>query len=86
MACKKAWKVYLIHHSHTDIGYTERQDKIMRYHCDFVMQAIDILNRIHDGRAEDAKGFVWQCENFWQVRNFYENAAEPYIRDFERYV
>lgn len=86
MACKKAWKVYLIHHSHTDIGYTERQDKIMRYHCDFVMQAIDILNRIHDGRAEDAKGFVWQCENFWQVRNFYENAPEPYIRDFERYV
>lgn len=86
MALKKAWKVYLIHHSHTDIGYTERQDKIMKYHCDFVMQAIDILNKIHDGKVKSAEGFVWQCENFWQVRNFYENAPEAYIRDFEAYV
>ena len=42
MACRKAWKVYLIHHSQTDIGYTERQDKIMRYHCYFVRQASDM--------------------------------------------
>ncbi len=24
MALKKDWTVYLIHHAHTDIGYTER--------------------------------------------------------------
>ena len=60
MALKKEWTVYLIHHSHTDIGYTERQDKIMRYHCDFIMQAIDILNKIHAGSLEGARGFVWQ--------------------------
>lgn len=86
MALKKTWTVYLIHHSHTDIGYTERQDKIMRYHCDFIIQAIDILNRIHAGEEKKAEGFVWQCENFWQVKNFYENASEEYIRDFEMYV
>ena len=58
----------------------------MRYHCDFIIQAIDILNRIHAGEEKKAEGFVWQCENFWQVKNFYENASEEYIRDFERYV
>ena len=36
---EKMWNVYLIHHSHTDIGYTERQEKIMRYHYDFIRQA-----------------------------------------------
>ena len=41
---EKMWNVYLIHHSHTDIGYTERQEKIMRYHYDFIRQAIEILD------------------------------------------
>lgn len=83
---KRQWTVYLIHHSHTDIGYTERQDKISRYHSDFICQAVDILNDIHSGRRQEAKGFVWQCENFWQVRNFYEHADERYKKDFEHYV
>lgn len=80
------WKIYLIHHSHTDIGYTERQDKIARYHSDFICQAIDILNEIHEGKRDEAKGFVWQCENFWQVKNFYETASESYRKDFEKYA
>lgn len=37
---EKMWNVYLIHHSHTDIGYTERQEKIMRYHYDFIRQRL----------------------------------------------
>ena len=47
---EKMWNVYLIHHSHTDIGYTERQEKIMRYHYDFIRQAIEILDDIHSGK------------------------------------
>lgn len=86
MSLKRQWKFYLIHHSHTDIGYTERQDKIISYHCDFIKQAIDILNDIHENHREDCEGFVWQCENYWQVKNFYEHASENYIRDFEKYV
>lgn len=86
MNLQKKWTVYLIHHSHTDIGYTERQDKIIRYHCDFIKQAVDILNDIHAGRREGCQGFVWQCENYWQVKNFYDHASPAYIADFEKYV
>ncbi len=86
MNLKKKWEIYLIHHSHTDIGYTERQDKIIHYHSDFIKQAIDILNDIHSNPEEDKKGFVWQCENFWQVRNFYAHADKEYTRAFEKYV
>ncbi|WP_312369360.1 hypothetical protein [Lachnoclostridium sp.] len=86
MELKRKWKIYLMHHSHTDIGYTERQDKIATYHVDFMKQAIDILHEIHESNSEEYKGFVWQCENHWQVENFYQCASEQYIRDFENYV
>ncbi len=86
MDLKKQWKVYLIQHSHTDIGYTERQDKIISYHCDFIRQAVDILNDIHENNRKEYEGFVWQCENYWQGKNFYAHASEEYIRDFEKYV
>lgn len=86
MNLKRKWKICLIHHSHTDIGYTERQDKITSYHVDFIKQAIDILNEIHQSESEEYKGFVWQCENHWQVEQFYKSASKKYIKDFEKYV
>jgi len=86
MELNKNWKIFLIHHSHTDIGYTDRQDKIIRYHCDYLNQVIDILNNLHYNDKKEIVNFVWQCENYWQVKNFYEQAPEPYKKDFEKYV
>lgn len=83
---RKQLKIALIHHSHTDIGYTQRQDKIGTYHSDFIRQAVHILNDIHSKNMEEYKGFVWQCENFWQVEKFYENAAGEEKDAFEEYV
>lgn len=59
----KNWTIFLIHHSHTDIGYTERQEKLMNYHKDFIVQAINILDDIHSGKLQGCQGFKWQCEN-----------------------
>lgn len=86
MRPNKQWDVYVIHHSHTDIGYTERQDKIIRYHCDYIRQAVDILNDLHRNNRQEYQGFVWQCENYWQVKNFYAHAPQEYREDFENYV
>lgn len=86
MKSKKTWNVYLIHHSHTDIGYTERQEKLMRYHYDFIRQAIDILDDIHENSRTDYEGFVWQCENYWQIENFYEMADKNYCSKLEHYI
>lgn len=82
----KTWKIFIIHHSHTDIGYTERQDKIIRYHYYFIKQAIEILDKIHNGELKDCEGFKWQCENYWQVENFYSYATKKEIHKFEEYV
>lgn len=77
---KKKWDIYLIMHSHTDIGYTARQEKIMLMHADFIRQAMAILD------SGQHPGFKWQCENFWQVENFIQRASEAEVKRFESYV
>lgn len=77
---KKTWTVYILQHSHTDIGYTDRQEEIMDYHIHYIKEAIDILN---SGQSE---GFKWICEGLWGVEQFWQQASEAYRRDFIRYV
>ncbi len=62
--------LFLIHHSHTDIGYTHRQETIRRYHIGFIRQALAILEQ----RGLDS-GFRWQCEGFWGVEQFLAAAS-----------
>lgn len=83
---KKHWTMHVIHHSHTDIGYTERQEKLERYHVDFIRQAVAILDRIHSGEKPQWKGFKWTCENLWQVERFLEQAPQREIDAFAAYV
>ena len=58
----------------------------MRYHYDFIRQAIEILDDIHSGKTTGCDGFVWQCENHWQIENFYQMADEELKKKFEAYV
>jgi len=82
----KPWKIYAIHHSHTDVGYTERQEKIQQYHVDFIRQVLHILREIHSGRRPDWKGFKWVCETFWPVETFLSKASDQEKIEFEEAV
>ena len=66
------WKIFLIHHTHTDIGYTDCQENICFEHYRFLMQAVEFSEL----GEEKHTGFRWQCENFWQIENFLGYAAE----------
>jgi hypothetical protein len=79
-------KLLVVHHSHTDIGYTEPQERLELYHANFINQAISILDNLHLGKLEGCEGFKWQCENQWQVENFYKSATNEQKKKFERYV
>ncbi|CAM4005909.1 glycoside hydrolase [Saccharibacillus endophyticus] len=72
----KKWKIYVIHHSHTDIGYTERQEKIEQYHVDFIRQALEICEAARTEKRPEWQGFKWTCETFWAVERFLESASE----------
>jgi hypothetical protein len=79
-------KLLIIHHSHTDIGYTEPQERLKLYHVNFINQAISILDDLHDGKLEGCEGFTWQCENHWQIENYYKSASDEHKRKFEKFV
>jgi hypothetical protein len=54
--------LYVIYHSHIDIGYTERQERIADYHADFTKQAVEkVLNN---------DDFKYTAEGFWSVEQF----------------
>ena len=80
---KRIWHIDVLHHSHTDVGYTVRQELAARQHADFLRGAVDILRRED---AEGRSGFRWQCENFWQVEQFLKSADEAEKADFIRYA
>lgn len=82
----RKWTLDIIHHSHTDIGYTERQEKIERYHVHFIKQAIQVLNSIRSGEKSGWEGFKWTCETFWPVERFLAQATEQEEQAFREWV
>ena len=84
-ALKKKWKMYCIHHSHTDIGYTDTQEEIGFHHIQFIKQVLDIL-RSQENNRQEWKGFKWNCESAWCVEQFLNHASEKDIQDFVHYV
>ena len=64
----RKWEVLLVHHSHTDIGYTHSQEIIEFYHVNFIKQAIEIAESLRADNRENE--FVWVCEAFWAVEQF----------------
>ncbi|WP_343044582.1 ROK family protein [Saccharibacillus qingshengii] len=83
---KRTWTVCVIHHSHTDIGYTERQEKIERFQIDFIRQALGILEKTKEGGQSDDEKFRWTCETFWAVERFLEQASPEEREQFAQAV
>jgi len=64
----RPWTVYLFHHSHTDIGYTELQSRVTRNHVEYLDSVIEYCHET-DGYPDDAK-FRWNIEVAWSFENF----------------
>ncbi len=78
--------LYLIHHTHTDVGYTELQGRLERRHADFIRQALRIIEESRGRRGPHFDGFRWQCETFWTVERFLEQGTPSEIEAFRRAV
>jgi hypothetical protein len=63
-------------HSHIDVGYTERQEKMTVYQADFIKQAVECaLSPEQEGRGEKAK-FKFTAEGFWAVAQYIERYGD----------
>ncbi|RXZ79601.1 hypothetical protein EBB07_22235 [Paenibacillaceae bacterium] len=78
MKLKKKWTLCLVHHTHTDIGYTDRQEKIERYHDQYINQPVRL--------QREKPGFKWVCETVWAVEQYLGRAGKEQIEAFEAAV
>ena len=81
-ASERRWTVFVIQHSHIDIGYTEKQEIIAAQHGQFVGQALDFsLSEKQKDRTPECR-FKFTLEGFWQVEQFLARAGREQRRRF----
>lgn len=72
------WSIYLFHHSHTDIGYTELQTRVAQNHVEYLDSVIAYCRQT-DAYPDDAK-FRWNIEVSWALQNFIRTRPEADVR------
>lgn len=72
--------IYLISHTHTDIGYTDHQDTVFRQHLEFIDQAIELGEATAD-YPEEAR-YKWTCEVTAFVERYFQNRSDKQIDRF----
>ncbi|WP_214072340.1 glycoside hydrolase family 38 C-terminal domain-containing protein [Mucilaginibacter sp. dw_454] len=70
--CRADWKVYVLPHSHVDIGYTNVQEKVLRLHMDNIDESIDLAKKTADYPKEAQ--YKWTTEAMWVVDNYLKRA------------
>jgi len=68
LAPQRKWTLYLLPHSHTDIGYTELQTRVAKNHVEYLDSVIEFC-KATDGYPDEAK-FRWNIEVSWALQNF----------------
>lgn len=80
----KKWFVYLVQHTHTDIGYTRPQSEILPEHLRFIDYALDYCD-LTDEYPDNAK-FRWTCEASWAVDQYLANRPPDQIARLKQRV
>lgn len=67
----KKWEIFIVQHSHTDIGYTRPQSEILAEHLRFIDYALDYCDQTD--ALPDAAKFRWTCESAWVTQEYLKN-------------
>lgn len=70
--------VYVVHHSHTDVGYTDLQERVIDTQASYIHTVLDIM-----ARPENAD-FRWNCETLFCVEEFFQSASREQQDEFFR--
>jgi Glycosyl hydrolases family 38 N-terminal domain/Glycosyl hydrolases family 38 C-terminal domain len=71
---QRKWSVFLVHHSHLDIGYTDTQSSVLQHHLQYLDSVLDLASATDDW-PEDAK-FRWNVEANWPLLHWIKNRPE----------
>ena len=76
----RKWEVYLLHHSHVDIGYTHVQTEVERKHWGYFEQVIELARKSADYPA--GSRFKWNVEVLWAVDSYLKQASKEKREEF----
>jgi alpha-mannosidase len=80
----KKWEIYLVQHSHTDIGYTRPQSEILAEHMRYIDYVLDYCDET-DHYPDFAK-FRWTCESAWVTREYLRSRPSSQIERFKKRI
>ena len=80
----RPWLIYLVQHTHTDIGYTRPQTEILPEHLRYIDYALDYCDATDHFPADSR--FRWTCEISWAVREYLESRPAEQLERFRRRV
>lgn len=69
----RKWEVWLLHHSHVDIGYTHVQTEVEQKHWQYFKEVIDLARQSVDN--PDGSPFKWNVEVLWAVDSYLKQAS-----------
>lgn len=72
--------LYIVHHSHTDIGYTDLQERIITAQIEHIRDAVAMSER------PENKEFRWTCETLYCVEQFLKEASNDERQRFFKLI
>ncbi len=76
--------LYLLPHSHNDIGYTHVQTEVLKIQHGNIIKALDLIERTKDYPPEAR--FHWSAEVLWAVKDFWTSADVDTKERFKKAV
>ncbi len=73
--------LYVVNHSHTDIGFTDYQDLCFRQHAEFIDQALDLIEATQSLPKEAQ--YRWTCEVTGMTEKYFATASDAQIDRFK---
>ena len=73
--------VYIVHHSHTDVGYTDLQEQVIFNQVSNIRNVIRLMKSGYENNTAE-KDLKWNCETYYCVERFLEQATEQERADF----
>ena len=73
---QRKWTVYVVHHSHLDIGYTDPQGTVLRNHLEYLDAVLDLVEATSGDGWDDDACFRWNVESNLPARRWLEARPE----------
>ncbi|MBF8188635.1 hypothetical protein ITP53_23480 [Nonomuraea sp. K274] len=79
---QRKWSVFVVHHSHLDIGYTDPQGTVLRHHLDYLDAAVRLAEETASW-PDDAK-FRWTVESSMPALRWLDARPAEMVEAFAR--